>query len=274
MVAFFVAPLVVMVRKTAEGDGLWTNLRTVLTNPRLPRFVLNSLLVSVSTAGAAALRVQVWRKLRSLGALYLQQSVCLLPAREDMVREVRRLADRVRHQGGSCRLLHVGILNALGTQPNVSPNRSREQKRILQHHSEAPAQIRQAHFPEVHAIHADRSLLHIVKTHKQRDERSLAGPCVTDHGYSFSGFNGKGDVPQHPVGLCTFRRDFLWLSRSRPAMAIAAFRFFALRHLAVREPHMIELDPPRTLRFLRYRRRDYLHFRVQQLENALARCHC
>jgi hypothetical protein len=68
------------------------------------------LLVSVSTAGAAAaLRVQVWRKLRSLGALYLQQSVCLLPARDEVVREVRRLADRVRHQGGSCRLLHVGI---------------------------------------------------------------------------------------------------------------------------------------------------------------------
>jgi hypothetical protein len=68
------------------------------------------LLVSVSTAGAAAtLRVQVWRKLRSLGALYLQQSVCLLPAREDVAREVRRLADRVRRQGGSCRLLHVGI---------------------------------------------------------------------------------------------------------------------------------------------------------------------
>src|SRR5215475_12924545 len=68
------------------------------------------LLVSVSTAGAAAaLRVQVWRKLRSLGALYLQQSVCLLPARDVVVREVRRLADRVRQQGGSCRLLHVGL---------------------------------------------------------------------------------------------------------------------------------------------------------------------
>ena len=64
----------------------------------------------MSTAGAvAALRVQVWRKLRSLGALYLQQSVCLLPARDEVVREVRRLADRVRQQGGSCRLLHVGL---------------------------------------------------------------------------------------------------------------------------------------------------------------------
>jgi hypothetical protein len=68
------------------------------------------LLVSVSTAGApAGLRVQVWRKLRSLGALYLQQSVCLLPGRPEAAREVRRLLDRVRHQGGTARLLHIAI---------------------------------------------------------------------------------------------------------------------------------------------------------------------
>jgi hypothetical protein len=66
------------------------------------------LLLSVSTAGAAgALRVQVWRKLRSLGALYLQQSVCLLPEREETSRQVRRLLDRVRQQGGSARSLRV-----------------------------------------------------------------------------------------------------------------------------------------------------------------------
>jgi hypothetical protein len=64
------------------------------------------LVISVSTAGGPdSLRVQVWRKLRSLGALYLQQSVCLLPARPEVVREVRRLADRVRHQGGTARVL-------------------------------------------------------------------------------------------------------------------------------------------------------------------------
>jgi hypothetical protein len=64
--------------------------------------------ISVSTAGAAGtLRVQVWRKLRSLGALYLQQSVCLLPARPEVVREVRRLTDRVHHQGGQARVLHM-----------------------------------------------------------------------------------------------------------------------------------------------------------------------
>ncbi|MEV4177170.1 Chromate resistance protein ChrB [Nonomuraea sp. NPDC049709] len=68
------------------------------------------LLVSVSTAGAApTLRVQVWRKLRSLGALYLQQSVCLLPEREQTVRQMRRLLDRVHQQGGSGRMLHVAL---------------------------------------------------------------------------------------------------------------------------------------------------------------------
>lgn len=68
------------------------------------------LVISVSTAGAAGtLRVQVWRKLRSLGALYLQQSVCLLPARPEVVREVRRLADRVRHQGGQARVLRMAF---------------------------------------------------------------------------------------------------------------------------------------------------------------------
>jgi hypothetical protein len=68
------------------------------------------LLVSVSTAGAAAsLRVLVWRKLRSLGAVYVQQSVCLLPARRAVVREVTRLLDRVQREGGHSRSLSLRI---------------------------------------------------------------------------------------------------------------------------------------------------------------------
>jgi hypothetical protein len=68
------------------------------------------LVVSVSTAGAApTLRVQVWRKLRSLGALYIQQSVCLLPERPEVLKEVRRLVDRVHHHGGTARVLHMSF---------------------------------------------------------------------------------------------------------------------------------------------------------------------
>lgn len=68
------------------------------------------LLVSASTAGApAATRVRVWRKLRSLGALYLQQSVCLLPDRDPVRRQVQRLIASVRKDGGTARSLTVTV---------------------------------------------------------------------------------------------------------------------------------------------------------------------
>src|SRR5215472_18038428 len=71
------------------------------------------LLVSASTAGASpATRVRVWRKLRSLGALYLQQSVCLLPAREPVRRQVQRLLASVRADGGTARSLTVMVDDA------------------------------------------------------------------------------------------------------------------------------------------------------------------
>jgi hypothetical protein len=83
--------------------------------------------VSVSTAGAAAaLRMQVWRKLRSLGALYLQQSVCLLPDRLEVAREVRRLLDRVHHQGGTGRLLHIALTQAEQAQLAAEMNTARD----------------------------------------------------------------------------------------------------------------------------------------------------
>src|ERR671919_2247986 len=66
------------------------------------------LLVTASSAGATdSLRVTIWRKLRSLGALYLRQSVCVLPARPDVEREIRRLVDRVRANGGAARVLRI-----------------------------------------------------------------------------------------------------------------------------------------------------------------------
>ena len=78
-------------------------------------------MVSVSTAGtAASLRVQVWRKLRSLGALYLQQSVCLLPATADVARDVRRLAGRVRQGGGTARVLRMAFTDAAEEQAVIT----------------------------------------------------------------------------------------------------------------------------------------------------------
>ncbi len=71
------------------------------------------LLITVSlTAGQASLRVHVWRKLRSLGSVYLQSSVCLLPDQPQVLREVRRLLDRVHHEGGSGRFLRIALSEA------------------------------------------------------------------------------------------------------------------------------------------------------------------
>jgi hypothetical protein len=71
------------------------------------------LLVTASSAGATdSLRVAIWRKLRSLGALYLQQSVSVLPARPDVEREIRRLVDRVRANGGAARVLRITFEDA------------------------------------------------------------------------------------------------------------------------------------------------------------------
>jgi hypothetical protein len=71
------------------------------------------LLVTASSAGATdSLRVAIWRKLRSLGALYLHQSVCVLPARRDVEREIRRLVDRVRANGGAARVLRITFEDA------------------------------------------------------------------------------------------------------------------------------------------------------------------
>ena len=69
--------------------------------------------MTASSAGAAdSLRVAIWRKLRSLGALYLHHSVCVLPARPDVEREIRRLVDRVRATGGSARVLRIAFDHA------------------------------------------------------------------------------------------------------------------------------------------------------------------
>ena len=69
------------------------------------------LLITVSTppGGTSTLRVYAWRKLRSLGAHYLQQSVCLLPATPKTTRTAARLATRLRAEGGHGEILRIRL---------------------------------------------------------------------------------------------------------------------------------------------------------------------
>jgi hypothetical protein len=72
---------------------------------------LDWLLITVSTppGGSSTLRVYAWRNLRSLGAHYLQQSVCLLPATPKTTRAAARVVTRLRDQGGHGEMLRIRL---------------------------------------------------------------------------------------------------------------------------------------------------------------------
>ena len=69
------------------------------------------LLISVATpgGGSSTLRVYAWRNLRRLGAHYLQQSVCVLPATPKTTRAVTRLVTRLRAEGGQGQMLRITL---------------------------------------------------------------------------------------------------------------------------------------------------------------------
>ncbi|MFZ0091537.1 MAG: Chromate resistance protein ChrB [Solirubrobacteraceae bacterium] len=69
------------------------------------------LLMTISTppGGTSTLRVYAWRNLRSLGAHYLQQSVCLLPATAKTTRTTARVVARLRAEGGHGEILRIRL---------------------------------------------------------------------------------------------------------------------------------------------------------------------
>jgi hypothetical protein len=92
------------------------------------------LLVTVSTAASSTLRVYAWRKLRSLGALYLQSSVALLPERPATTRAVTRLLVRLRDSGGDGRVIPIAITASAEQQAVIADfcaERSDEYKEIV-----------------------------------------------------------------------------------------------------------------------------------------------
>ena len=72
------------------------------------------LLITASTPPGATstLRVYVWRNLRSLGAHYLRQSVCLLPATPKTTRAVTRLVTRLRAEGGQGEMFRISLTDS------------------------------------------------------------------------------------------------------------------------------------------------------------------
>jgi hypothetical protein len=57
-------------------------------------------------------RVSIWRDLKQMGALYLQQCVCIFPARDDLRPRVTRVITKITEQGGEHWLLDVPTMAA------------------------------------------------------------------------------------------------------------------------------------------------------------------
>lgn len=69
-------------------------------------------------------RVYVWRKLKDIGAVYLQQGVGLLPHSEDLLRELEQLRKEVFDMGGEAAVLSLSFLNAEDEQRLINDCRA------------------------------------------------------------------------------------------------------------------------------------------------------
>jgi hypothetical protein len=63
-----------------------------------------TLLVYKIPSHPTRLRLQIWRKLQRMGALYLQDAVCIVPARPDLDENMQYIAETIAEMGGTCYL--------------------------------------------------------------------------------------------------------------------------------------------------------------------------
>src|SRR5215475_12470026 len=59
----------------------------------------------------AARRIALWRRLKGMGAVYLQNGVCLLPKTDDHVRRLKMLENDIGEMGGDAVLLETVALD-------------------------------------------------------------------------------------------------------------------------------------------------------------------
>lgn len=70
------------------------------------------LLIYRTRAGSSSRRTYVWRQLRQLGAVYLQQAVAVLPDRPELRAGLDQLGGRIRAGGGEVSLLETASPSA------------------------------------------------------------------------------------------------------------------------------------------------------------------
>lgn len=77
-------------------------------------------------------RIALWRKLKSLGAIYLQNGVCLLPKTDDHVRQLKMLDNDIAEMDGESVILET-----------VALDRSQEQKVITRFKADRDEEYRE-----------------------------------------------------------------------------------------------------------------------------------
>ena len=68
----------------------------------------------------ASKRVSVWRRLKGMGAIYLQNGVCVLPRSDDTVRRLKMIENDVAQAQGECVLLQTVALDRAQEQKVIA----------------------------------------------------------------------------------------------------------------------------------------------------------
>lgn len=68
----------------------------------------------------AAKRIALWRRLKAMGAVYLQSGVCLLPKTDDHVRRLKMLENDVDEMGGAAVILETVALDRVQEEKVVA----------------------------------------------------------------------------------------------------------------------------------------------------------
>jgi hypothetical protein len=65
-------------------------------------------------------RVALWRRLKGMGAVYLQSGVCLLPRTDDHVRRLKIVENEIAGMSGECLILETAALDRFQEEKVVS----------------------------------------------------------------------------------------------------------------------------------------------------------
>lgn len=137
------------------------------------------LLVNITGSASACSSRDAWRRLRALGAHYLQPAVSLLPERGDTTEAVVRIVARVERAGGQARVFPIGVLDDASARDVIaafSAERSDEYDQVVDRTREFIGEItmerehRRASYPEVEESEVDlRRLRHWLASIRKRD---------------------------------------------------------------------------------------------------------